>query len=197
MNQINLRGEIRNIEYSHTIGDTEYDKAIIIVPKENGEDILSLRFKKLSCRYEEGQKISFRGNIRSYSEKLDNGKNKVNIYVFTYFDIPEESLESNNNLILDGRICKKDKIRLINGRKSLHFILANNIISKNGTQKLNNYIPCIVFDDNAELVNNLDISSKLQIWGKLQSREYIKIVDGVEENHVAHEVIVDNLEKLE
>ena len=92
MNKIQLRGVIENITYSHTIGTTDYDKAEIIVPKYNGEDVLQLRFKHYSNTYENGEQIALVGNIRSYSEKLEN-KNKVHLYVFTYFDKPENDSE--------------------------------------------------------------------------------------------------------
>ena len=136
MNKIKLKGVIKDTQYSHTIGDVEYYKSNLIVPKENGEDILSLRYKKFSNKYEDETEIEIIGNIRSYSEQLENGKNKVNIYVFTYFDKPDIEDNSSNTAVLDGRICKKDNIRMINGHKSLHFILANNIISTNKNQKL-------------------------------------------------------------
>lgn len=92
MNKIQLRGVINNIAYSHTIGTTDYDKAEIVVPKYNGEDVLQLRFKHYSNTYNNGDQIALLGNIRSYSEKLEN-KNKVHLYVFTYFDKPENDTE--------------------------------------------------------------------------------------------------------
>ena len=115
MNKIVLKGMIRNIEYSHSIGTVDYSKAELVVPKFNGEeDILPLRFKKFSNKYEDGQTITLSGNIRSYSEKLDNGQNHVHLYVFTYFDIPgvpEDGKELINSLDIDGRICKIDPLR--------------------------------------------------------------------------------------
>ena len=41
MNNIILKGVIRNIEYSHTINETEYDKADLIVKRDEGsEDVI-------------------------------------------------------------------------------------------------------------------------------------------------------------
>ena len=147
MNYIGLRGRIRNIQYSHTINDTEYDKADLIVKRENGEDdIISLCFKKFSNSYKENQDIELRGHIRSYSHKNNEDKNKVDIYVFTYFDLPddEDDIEEINVAEIDGRVCKVDKLRITkNGKHNMHFILANNIINKEKNQKINNYIPCV------------------------------------------------------
>ena len=39
MNNIILKGVIRNIEYSHTINETEYDKADLIVKRDDGGDV--------------------------------------------------------------------------------------------------------------------------------------------------------------
>ena len=49
MNKIILKGIIKNIQPSHTIKDIEYNKADIIVNRNDGkEDILSLKFKKFT-----------------------------------------------------------------------------------------------------------------------------------------------------
>lgn len=200
MNKIQLSGVINNITYSHTIGTTDYDKAEIIVPKYNGEDVLQLRFKHYSNTHENGEQIALVGNIRSYSEKLET-KNKVHLYVFTYFDKPENDSEEEvvwNNFEVDGRICKIDNIRTsANGKQNIHFILANNIISKNTHQKLNTYIPMVAFGDTAVEIAKLHVSDKIQVTGKLNSREYIKkLDDGTLETRMAYEGIVSSFVTL-
>jgi len=193
---------IRNIEYSHTIGTVDFDKAEIIVPKENGEeDVLQLRFKKFSNRYQEGQQIELAGNVRSYSEKLENGKNKVHLYVFTYFDIPEtdeNDREIVNKFILDGRICKIDELKTNSlGKQSIHFILANNIITNDSRQKLNTYVPMVAYGKLAVEIAELKVSDKVQIEGRLNSRIYKKdIGEGEIEMRTAYEGIVTDVKKL-
>ena len=197
MNQIILKGVIDNIEYSHTINNIEYNKADLIVLKEGADyDILPLRFKAYNNTYMNGQQIILMGNVRSYSEQIEGGKNKVHLYVFTYFDIPEE--EFANDLLVDGRICKIENIRVSKlGRSHLHFILANNIISEKSHQKLNTYLPCVAFGDVAETLANLQVSDQIQIHGKLNSRKYIKkYSDGSEEEKIAYEVLVYDFERL-
>lgn len=188
MNEIVLSGVINQIEYSHTIGNDNYDKAILNVD----ENKIPLRFKDYTCPYDDGDIVNIKANIRSYSYRMDNGKNKVNIYCFTYFDKPEEMM--GNKVFLDGRICKVDRVRKMrDGSSQLHFTLANNIISRNKTQKLNNYIPCIL--KNELIIDDLNVNDIVKIEGKLQSRDYIKIVNGVEEQHTAYEVVVERIEK--
>lgn len=140
MNNIILHGTIKNIQYSHNIDDIEYYKANLLVTRNNGkEDLLNLKFKRFSLPYKENDEIDITGNIRTYSQKLKD-KNKVDVYIFTYFDSPEQS--ETNYCEIDGRICNKNDLRKTkDGKDVLDFILANNVA--NDTQSLNCYIPCV------------------------------------------------------
>lgn len=201
MNYVKLKGIIRNICFSHKVKDTEYDKADIIVKRFDGEDdILSLRFKKFSNPYKDDQEVELCGHIRSYSQKLDNGKNKVEIYVFTYFDLPsKEDSEEDNIVELDGRICKLDELRVTkNGKHNIHFVLANNIISADGSQKINNYISCVAWGNLAKQMSKLKISDKIDVKGQLHSRTYKKHLDNGEvEIRTAHEVVILDFHRSE
>ena len=196
MNEIKLKGKISNIEFSHVINEIEYQKANLIVPKEDGEwDTIPLRFKS-SCNigYQDGQEIVLDGNIRSYSQRLENGKNRVNIYVFTYLD-PTEDLDIDNYFQVDGRVCKVDKLRGINNNR-FQFILANNIISSNNKQKLNNYLPVVLYGELAQKASELQVSDKVLIKGQLHSRTYRKVdVNGNVSVRTAIELEATSLEK--
>jgi single-stranded DNA-binding protein len=196
MNNVKLKGILRDIEHSHSIGDIEYDKADLIVQRENGiDDIISLRFKKFSNTYKDGDTVSLVGNVRSYSKQLNDGKNKVDIYVFTYFDSPEED-DITNSVIVDGRICKIEDVRILpNGKKNIHFIVANNLVTSGG-KKLNSYLPCIAWGKTAQEISNMRVNDFIQISGKLQSREYKKYISEDDfEIRIAHEVYVDSVLK--
>lgn len=202
MNEIKLNGIITNISPSHTINNTEYSKAQIINRKTDGyENVLNLRFKTFSNPYKEGDKVELSGNLRSYSKQLDNGKSKVDIYVFTYFDIPKNvnDQEYINEVEIDGRICKIDKIRKTHeGKDSIHYILANNIIVENKNQKLNSYLPIVAYDDVARRLSELKVNDKIAISGQLHSREFKKRISEDDfEIHVAHEIIVRDFKVIE
>lgn len=204
MNEVILKGIIRDITSSHVINNVEYDQANLITTRHDGkEDILSLKFKKFSNIYKEGDEIELTGNIRSYSQKISEDKNKVSLYVFTYFDLPSTDIENfadiTNEVILDGRICKIDSLRITqNGKANLHFVIANNIISSDGSQKLNNYIPCVVWGRLAYKLQDLAISTKVQVKGELHSRTYKKILENGElDIKTAHELVIQDLEVLD
>lgn len=195
-NDIILKGQLRNIQFSHSINDVEYQKADLLVERDDGEiDVIDLKFKKFANRYKEGDIINLRGNIRSHSSKLNNGKNKVDIYVFTYFDIPgvdENDKEIINDILLTGRICKIDELRNTkNGKQNIHFILANNIVTGNDKQKINNYIPCVAWGNEAKFLADRKVGDTIYIHGQLHSRTYTKrLNDGEEEIRTAHEIVV-------
>ena len=105
---------------------------------------------------------------------------------------------SSNDFVVDGRICKLDKLRVLkSGKKNIHFILANNLeFGKNG-QKLNSYLPCIAWGKVAKQVESMKVNDKIKIHGKLQSREYKKYYSDDEfDIKVAHEIYVDSIELL-
>ena len=205
MNKITIRkGILKNIQYSHTIKDDEYNKADLIVKRKDGkEDLINIRFKKFSNNYKENDEIDLTGNIRSYSQHLDSGKNSVELYVFTYFDQPEDVVEDENtptNLVeIDGRICKKDELRKTHsGKHNLHFVIANNIITNDKSQKLNSYLPTIAWGKIAREMSKLPISTKVKIVGELHSREYKKeLGNGDIEIRVARELVVNSYEVVE
>lgn len=197
MNEILLRGQIKNIQHSHYIGDVEYEKAeLVTVTGNDKSDIINLKFKKFSNPYRDGEEISIKGNIRSYSKHLDTGKNKVEIYVFTYFD---PSLEGSNEFTLTGRICKIDPLAtLYNGKHYIHFLLANNIITDAKAQKINNYLPCVAWGQTAKQIASYKVNDAVKIKGSLHSRQYKKQLSEEEfEYRVAHELLVTDCELLD
>lgn len=201
MNDVSLKGYIKDIRPSHTIGLVEYDKAFLIVDKNGTEDIVPLCFKHSSNKYKDGDLVELEGNLRSHSSKEAEGKNKVDIYVFTYFDIPNNVIEDReiNNLVnIDGRICKLNELRVHNnGTVSINFLLANNIFTKSSNKKLNSYIPVVCWGETAKLVNSLSVSTQISITGAFHSRTYKKYFeDGSMEIKAAYEVIADSIKVL-
>jgi primosomal replication protein N len=198
MNFIYLKGIIKNITYSHTIGDTIFNKADLIVRRPDGrEDLVVIKFKEFSFTGSEYREVELIGNIRSFSHQVD-GKNKVEVYVFSYFDEVGEQFEQSNVVLLEGKICKKDTIRKTSsGKHYIHYIVANNIHTENGT-KLSSYIPCVSWGKTArEIENNFNVGDTVHIEGQLQSREHKKrISDNEVELRLAHELATTTINKV-
>ena len=198
MNFIYLKGIVKNIRYSHTIGDTVFNKADLIVKRPNGrEDLILLKFKEFSLPNREDKEIELIGNIRSFSQQI-NGKNKVEIYVYSYFDVIETSYDEPNVATIEGKICKKDTLRkTMNGKHYIHYIVANNILTEDG-QKLNSYIPCVAWGKLAKAIeSDYNVGDDVHLEGQLQSREYKKKLSEKEiELRIAHEMATTTIQKL-
>ncbi len=193
MNKIILHGIIRNIEYSHTIKDINFYKAELLVNRGNGkEDLINIKFKQFSNIYNENQDIYLIGNIRTYSQRLQD-KNKVDTYVFTYFDIPEED-NIDNQCEVDGRVCKQGILRRTkSGKDVIDFILANNIVSENN-QILNVYIPCVAWGKLAKQIAKYKTGDNISLTGQLQSREYKKLINDKDyEIRITHELNITGI----
>ena len=201
MNEITLKGIIRNIQPSHVVNGVEYFQAEIITQRKDGkEDSNIIKFKKHVNKFNELDFAELIGSIRSYTDSLDNGKNKVCIYVFTYQDPPEQSQlesEETNHFVVDGRICKIEEMRTTSkGKQNLHFTIANNIFTPNG-KKINNYLPVTCWGSLATKVSNMKVNDKVLLSGELHSRTYVTYTDnGDKEYRVAHELLLTNIEVI-
>ena len=193
MNTVKLRGIIKDIKPSHNVGDIEYDKANLIVSRDGTkEDVITLKFKKFSNTFQEDDAISITGNVRSYSKQV-NGKNKVDVYVFTYFDKNEDGVI--NEFDIDGRICKINDLRVLeNGKSCIHFIIANNLNVSNDNQKLNSYLPCVAWGNEAKELSTKSVNDIIHIKGEIHSRIYKKMIGENDfEYRTAHELVVTEL----
>lgn len=198
MNYVYLKGIIKNIKYSHTIDSTVFNRAELIVKKPDGrESILIIKFKQFSADLKEYSEVELVGNIRSYSQTID-GKHKVEIYVFTYFDKVEIETDDISNIVrLTGKVCKKDSLRTNSkGKHYIHFIVANNLETDNA-QRLNSYIPCVAWGKLAKYVDSsINVSDEITLEGQLQSREYKKRGSDELEIRIAHEVLVTTINEV-
>ena len=76
--------------------------------------------------------------------------------------------------------------------------IADLLLAVNRPYGKSDYIPCICWGRNARYAEHFKVGERCAIWGRIQSREYMKKLD--EENvekRVAFEVSVSKLELLE
>lgn len=136
--------------------------------------------------------IYIEGQFRSYN--MDDGQKKhLFLSVFASEIYLVEESESINEIILDGFICRKPTFRETPlGRQISDFILA-----VNRSYGKTDYIPCICWGRNAHFMSGLQIGDHIQLSGRIQSREYVKVLDGIECVRTAYEVSVIKLEQTE
>ena len=199
-NQVTVMGEIiSRFSYSHEIfGESFYMMNVRCKRLSESYDIIpvmvSERLMDVSADYT-GELICVTGQFRSYN-RHEERKNKLVLSVFAreigFVDEVEESSKT-NQIFLDGYICKEPIYR----KTPLGREIADLLLAVNRPYGKSDYIPCICWGRNARYANNFKVGERCAVWGRIQSREYMKKLD--EENverRVAFEVSVSKLELI-
>lgn len=157
--------------------------------------MVSERLLDISDDYK-GMKVSITGQFRSYN-RHEEKKNKLVLSVFAreieFVDDIEESART-NQIFLDGFICKAPIYR----KTPLGREIADLLLAVNRPYGKSDYIPCICWGRNARFASTFDVGSRCAIWGRIQSREYMKkISEDQLERRIAYEVSVSKLETVE
>ncbi|MBE5867810.1 MAG: single-stranded DNA-binding protein [Lachnospiraceae bacterium] len=200
-NQVTIMGEIvSDFTYSHEIfGEGFYMVDVKVQRLSDSSDIIPLMISErlLDARADyKGEYIAVNGQFRSYN-RHEERKNKLVLSVFAreieFVDEMEESSKT-NQIYLDGFICKEPIYR----KTPLGREIADLLLAVNRPYGKSDYIPCICWGRNARFANSFRVGERCAVWGRIQSREYMKKID--EENvekRVAYEVSVSKLELLE
>ena len=99
-----------------------------------------------------------------------------------------------NQIFLDGYICKEPIYR----KTPLGREIADLLIAVNRSYGKSDYIPCICWGRNARFASGFEVGGHVQVWGRIQSREYVKKISELEtEKRVAYEVSVSKVDFME
>ena len=125
-----------------------------------------------NIEFSPGDYVEIIGQVRTYNEEQD-GRNKLIVVVFARefnFYGCDQDIAHENKIYLEGFLCKKPIARVSPlGREICDIMLAvNRMYNKS------DYIPCIAWGRNAGYASCLDIGTKINITGRIQSREYRK-----------------------
>lgn len=203
-NKIELCGVITSVpELNHkTYGENFYGFRLSCSRKSTEKDMLPIIVSDRLVEIKDlqvGKKISVKGQVRTFNKHISDDKRKLLIMVFArdVREIEEEgesAPEFNNNVKLSGYICKPPVYRVTpKGRE-----IADVLIAVNRLYGKADYIPCITWGRNARYTGNLDVGTRVDVEGRLQSREYTKkLDDGTEEIRTAYEISVSRIEESE
>ena len=200
-NQVVIMGEIvSDFAFSHEIfGEGFYMVDVRVERLSDSIDIIPLmvseRLLDVNGDYK-GMYIMVNGQFRSYN-RHEERKNKLVLSVFAreieFVDEIGESTKS-NQIYLDGYICKEPVYR----KTPLGREIADLLLAVNRPYGKSDYIPCICWGRNARFASNFEVGARCAVWGRIQSREYMKkLSDEQLEKRVAYEVSVSKLECLE
>jgi hypothetical protein len=200
-NQVAIMGEIvSDFTFSHEIfGEGFYMVDIRVDRLSESTDIIPVMMSERLLDVNEdykGAKISIVGQFRSYN-RHEERKNKLVLSVFAreieFVDEIGENAKT-NQIFLDGYICKPPIYR----KTPLGREIADLLLAVNRPYGKSDYIPCICWGRNARFASGFEVGSRCAIWGRIQSREYMKKLSEEEmERRVAYEVSVSKLEIVE
>ena len=196
-NQVEVAGEIiSTFEYSHEIfGEGFYMVKLLVNRLSEATDEIPLMISERlvdvtkDCR---GKYLRAFGQFRSYNKHEEN-HNHLILSVFVrdleFLDSMEDVKP--NQIQLDGFICKQPVYRMTPlGREICDILLA-----VNRPYGKSDYIPCICWGRNARFAGSLEIGARIELVGRIQSREYQKRISEFEVvKRTAYEVSVNKLE---
>ena len=199
--QVTIIGEIiSGFSFSHEVfGEGFYMVDVLVSRLSESADVIPLmvseRLMNVSENYT-GSFIKASGQFRSYN-RHEERKNRLVLSVFVreieYLESIAESAKT-NQIFLDGYICKAPIYR----KTPLGREIADLLLAVNRPYGKSDYIPCICWGRNARFASGFEVGGRVQVWGRIQSREYMKKVTEEEtEKRVAYEVSVSKLEYLE
>ena len=197
-NQVTMMGEIVSaFQFSHEVfGEGFYMVELAVSRLSNYSDYIPLMVSERLIDTEQdytGQFIRISGQFRSYN-RHEEKKNRLVLSVFVreleFLDEIDEN-EKTNQIFLDGYICKEPIYR----KTPLGREIADVLLAVNRSYGKSDYIPCICWGRNARYASAFEVGGHVLIWGRIQSREYMKrIGENETEKRVAYEVSVSKLE---
>ena len=193
-------GEIvSEFEFSHEVfGEGFYMLELLVKRLSDSFDripvMISERLIDVTKDYR-GEFIQISGQFRSYN-RHEEKKNRLVLSVFAreavFAEATDDKIKS-NQIFLDGFICKPPVYR----KTPLGREIADMLVAVNRPYGKSDYIPCISWGRNARFAANFEVGSRVQIWGRIQSREYVKrLEDDRTEKRTAYEVSVSKLEEI-
>lgn len=150
------------------------DHLTVIVPQERLEEV------PLSV----GDTVTVRGSLRSFNNKSGEGSRLV-ISVFAR-EVERGGDAPFNMIQLSGVLCKPPVLR----RTPLGREICDILLAVNRRYGRADYLPCIAWGAVAQQAAEMTTGERLTVEGRVQSRTYAKVLDGVTTQRTAYEVSI-------
>ena len=186
-NTVLLRGELLELpRFSHENHGKRFFRFTLCVPRLSGNvDILPVIAEEsvLNCLdLSGGEMLRIEGQIRSHNVR-ENGVRRLLIFVFAGSIVAEDG-EPINDVVLCGPLCREPVCR----RTPLGRDICDVMLAVPRAFKRADYLPCILWGRTAHEVSGCHTSDVVRIFGRLQSRAYIKQTEDGPCERVAYEI---------
>ena len=140
------------------------------------------QFASLRCR-----RVKVEGQLRSFNNKSGQGsKLVISVLARTMTETMEED---RNCVLLSGALCKPPVVR----RTPLGRCICDVMLAVNRRYGRADYLPCIAWGQVAVRVGEMGVGETLSLEGRLQSRQYTKVLEDTSEIRTAFEVSIMRL----
>lgn len=195
-NSISIRGIIvRDKELSHEFYGEKFYEYLVSVERLSGSyDIIPVIIseKIITDNLKVGNEVSIVGQFRSYN-KIEEDRSHLMLSVFARDIVEPDYSQNSNQITLRGFVCKTPIYRMTPFKREICDIM----LAVNRAYGKSDYIPVITWGRNAKYCSNFKVGEKIEVKGRIQSREYQKkLPDGTIENRVAYEVSVISVSKM-
>ena len=195
-NKVFLNGVVveKPVFYHETYGEGFYEVKLSVPRLSEHTDILPVTVsEKFLKDFSLGQEVALKGQFRSFN-KLMGEKSKLVLNVFAR-EIIERNSSMNPNIIeITGYLCKPPIFRTTPFNREICDIL----VAVNRAYNKSDYLPCIAWGRNARYIKDAPVGKKLEIVGRIQSREYQKKLDSGEiVTKTAYEISVGRINIVE
>lgn len=156
---------------SHSFkGENFYNMTVKVKRLSDAYDYITVTVQEnMVPGLEEGKAVTVSGQYRSYNNYSGVG-NKLILTLFANEITDETETENPNTIYLNGFICKQPIYRTTPfGREITDIIVA---VNRNFGKS--DYIPCIAWGRNAKYAAGLNVGDNIEVWGRIQSRNYKK-----------------------
>lgn len=198
-NQVTISGVItEEFQYKHEIyGEKFYTSKLASKRKSGTADYIPItvseRLVDVNAEWS-GQKVTITGSFRSHNKHTETGSRLILSVFVDEIYCTENSKFDENEIHLDGYICKEVQYR----ETPLGREIADVLLAINRPFDKSDYIPCVVWGRNARFASFLDVGTMVSLDGRIQSREYQKRIDEeTVETRVAYEVSVISFKTIE
>ena len=188
-NRVQLCGTVDSApELSHVNHGVSFYKFTLAVERLSGlSDKLTVLVSAPQLEIaavQEGDTATVRGQLRSFNNKSGQGSRLV-ISVFAH--VLDKGGDAPFNVIqLSGVLCKPPVLR----RTPLGREISDIILAVNRRYGRADYLPCIAWGAVAQQVAAMTTGDRLTIEGRVQSRTYTKVDNGVSTERTAYEVSI-------
>lgn len=192
MNQVILCGTAENTPVlSHTNYGRNFYRFTLSVARLSGtyDHIPVLAPQTLCADVHAGDEISVSGEVRSFNDR-EAVHNRLKINVWAQSILPWTQ-EHRNIVTLQGKLCKPAIYRRTPfGREIADMMLCVQRQYPSPTLNRFDYLPCIAWGSVARLCAELAEWTQIELTGRIQSRAYVKLLDGVPNDRTAYEISI-------